>query len=682
VKLVTGPSLALALLQRLVALLAVLGSCRWAAQPSMSALFHRCTRILVVPIALLTCAPLQASEAKWNHVSSDHFFLLTDAGTKKGQEILARFEQMRSVFAQLLGRSKVRLSQPIEIIAVQSPAMYAQLVPPGTSLPGVFLRGEERVFVVLNCSVEGSWRAVEHPFAHYLLDYNYPPTASWFDEGFAEYFASLYFTPKKTELGSDPELPWPGQPAYSEQGSGLKSLTEILNSPVWLNITDLLEMRNRVVDGREGTHHTLFYAQSWMLMHYLLDQKKLSQTGTYFDLVENQRVPITQALQQAFGVTPADLDQQVKDYFHSLKALQASLREAQTPGAPLTPEPVNEGPLPFLVNEVATSAREVLPQETDALLAEEMLRVPVHRQDAVQQLNKLADDPKTETAVAHRALSWAYVQQGDSKKAFEELHAALNLNGSDPWSHFGVALAAYHSAQKGKYIQGLANTMESLQFVLDEFREFAEGYNILGWARLSGGGGNGAVEAMRMAVQLSPRNGSYQLRLARAYLAAKKFDEATGTLDRLQHSHDPQIARAAAKDLEDLPFLKKYGVSPEEQQARQQQASAIQKEVEESEPDEGDDATKKAATAAPVIDKRPVKFLKGKLVSVDCSQPPAAVLSVSEGRGTVKLRVRDFNSMTLMGAGKFSCEWKNLPVSVNYREESKLSGDLVSLQVE
>jgi Flp pilus assembly protein TadD len=651
----------------------------------MSASPYRCKTILLAGISLLTYLPLHAGEPKWLQISSSHFLVVTDAGPKTGHEVAARFEQMRGVFSQLMMRQKIRMSQPIEILALQNPVTYGQLAPQGTSLPAFFLRGEERVFIVLNTSVPDSWRAIEHPFAHYLLDYNYPPTAPWFDEGFAEYFSSLYFTDKKTELGSDPELVWPGQPAYSEQGPGLKSLTELLNNPVWLNLTDVLEMRNRVVNGREGTHHTLFYAQSWMLMHYLLNQNKLDQAGTYFDLVENQRVPVAQAVQQAFGVTPAQLDQQVKDYFRSLKPLQRSLQEAQAQPQPAPPAPqvVQELPLPGTLEDIATSNQELKSWEAEALVAEMELRMPEHREDAIKQLQKLADDPKTETAVAHRALSWAYVQKGDSKSAFEELHSALELNNSDPWSHFGIALAAYHSAtQKGKYIQGLANTMESLQFVLDEFREFAQGYNILGWARLEGGGANGAVEAMKVAVQLSPRDESYQLRLARAYLAAKKFDEGTAVLDRLQHSHDPQVAKAAAKDLEDLPFLKKYGVSPEEQEARNQQANKLAKEIAESEPEDSEGSAKPAAPAERVIDKRPVKFIKGHIVSVDCSQAPAAIVSVSDSRGTLKLHVRDYKSTTVIGAGEFSCSWKNVPASINYRDGGKAQSDLISVEIQ
>jgi len=49
----------------------------------------------------------------------------------------------------------------------------------------------------------------------------------------------------------------------------------------------------------EATHHTLFYAQSWMVIHYLLHEKKLPETGTYFDLVENQHVPVEEAIQES-----------------------------------------------------------------------------------------------------------------------------------------------------------------------------------------------------------------------------------------------------------------------------------------------------------------------------------------------------------------------------------------------
>jgi tetratricopeptide (TPR) repeat protein len=523
-----------------------------------------------------------------------------------------------------------------------------------------------------------------------MLNYNYPPTPPWFDEGFAEYFASLHLAAKNSELGSDPEL----SPTYETTLPGNqietknpKSLTEILSNPVWLAWPDLLTMKNRVVSGQEGTHHTLFYAQSWILVNYLLNKDKMSELGKYFGLVQIQRVPVEQAVQQAFGMTVAQLDHEVKTYFQSLKPLFSALDDAHRPNAPPIPQAVYQTALPFSVDSVSTSSKQLPVPVGQALVYEMELRIPERRRQAFNQLQKLIADPKTETFVAHRALAWGYVERGDTSEAFEELNAAVRMNANDPWTRFGLAQASYHSGEKGARVQGLANMMESLHVVIDEYPDFAEAYNMLGWARLSGGGGNAALESMKMAVQLNPRNEEYQLRLARAYLAAKKFDDATATLEHLKLSQDPRIAQAASKDLEDLPFLKKYGVPPEEAAASAKSspvaapngdsASGTQKE-----PDNDDDATSSSpVNVKTTIDNRPVKFLKATLVSVDCSKPPAAVLSVSRGGKVLKFRAANYKSLAVIGAPDFSCTWKGIAVNLNYRAGGKMEGDLVSVEI-
>jgi tetratricopeptide (TPR) repeat protein len=651
-------------------------------------------RILLALLALSTSVPVHAADKHWLRVSSDHFIVLTDGNEKSGHDIAAHFEQMRAIFGQLLSRSKLRMSEPLEIIAISSDKDYAQLVPfangqPITA-PGFWLTGEDRIFVVLNLFEPDSWRAVEHQFAHYMLDYNYPPTPAWFDEGFAEYFSSLRLTSKNAELGSDPELI--AAPQTNLLGTRIdtknqKSFTEILSNPVWLAWPDLLTMRNRVVDGQEGTHHTLFYAQSWILVHYLLKKDKMSELGKYFGLVEIQRVPVEQAIQQAFGMTTLQLDQEVKAYFHSLAPLFSALDDSHRSNIPVGPQPVYQIALPFSAEEVGTSSKSLPVPEAQALVGEMELRVPERRQQAIQQLQKLIADPKTETFVAHRALAWAYVQKGDTRQAFEELNAAVQMNANDPWTRFGLALASYHSGEKGARVQGLANMMESLHIVIDEYPDFAEAYNMLGWARLTGGGANAAVDSMKVAVQLNPRDEKYQLRLARAYLAAKKFDDATATLRRLKLSQDPGVAQAAAKDLEDLPFLEKYGVPPEEAtpSAKSNPVAAPNRDSDkDSEKEKG--ADEQASSSSPVnvkteIDKRPVKFLKAKLLSVDCSKPPAAIVSVTRAGKVLKFRTPDYKSVAVIGAHDFSCSWKGIAVNLNYRAGGKMDGDLVSIEI-
>src|SRR5215813_1425510 len=94
-----------------------------------------------------------AADQQWLRVSSDHFTVLTDAGDKQGHEVAARFEQMRAVFGQLLMRNRLRMAEPIEILAIRSDKDYAQIAPlvngQPTQAAAFFLSGEDRIFIVL-----------------------------------------------------------------------------------------------------------------------------------------------------------------------------------------------------------------------------------------------------------------------------------------------------------------------------------------------------------------------------------------------------------------------------------------------------------------------------------------------------------------------------------------------------
>ena len=80
-------------------------------------------------------------------------------------------------------------------------------------------------------------------------------------------------------------------------------------------------------------------------------------------------------------------------------------------------------------------------------------------------------------------------------------------------------------------------------------------------------------------------------------------------------------------------------------------------------------------------DLRKIQFVKGKILSIDCSQPPVATIKLSNGAKTMKLRTADYRSLMIIGTGAFSCDWRNIPVGVNYKAGGKSDGDLVSLEV-
>lgn len=618
-------------------------------------------------------------EPRWIRVSSDHFSVLTDADEKRGREVAVRMEQLRAAFGQFLLKSKLKMPKPLEIVALRSDKEYAQIAPvhegQPIAAPGFFLPGEDRNYIVLNLFEDESWRAVTHQYAHLLLDYNYPPTQPWFDEGVAEYFSSIRVNNTQVEIGRDPEMESTAHSDLLGNAPRLtdpaKPLTELLSAPVWLAVPDLFALKHT----GEGSHHSLFYAQSWITVHYLLNKNKLAETGTYFDLVENQKVPVERAIEQAYGVTVAQFDQGVRDYFKSLQPLFLALDASKQPTA--IPDAGQPFHFPSSVpgEGVGTSSKEIPYAEAQALIAEVAVRVPEHRDAAVIRLNALVNNPKLETLIAHRALAWDHIERKEFDPATEELNRAMEIDPKDPWVRYELALLTYHASQSDGRLKGLPNLMQDLQIVLDWDPDFAEAYNMLAMARLEGGGTHSATTAMQMALQLNPRSETYLLNMATINLAGKKWEAATALLEHLKTSENPQIAHAAQKNLNDLPTLKRYGLLPQPETA----PTRIDSSPEDAEAS-ADHPQQPAPSSQP--DHRPMQFLKGKLVSVDCGQPPAAVLTVSAGTKTLKLRTENYKSLTLVGADEFSCTWRNRAVAVNFKAGGKANGDLVSIEVQ
>jgi tetratricopeptide (TPR) repeat protein len=666
-------------------------------------------------VVFSTSAPA-AEPSPWLEIRSIHYRVITDAGEKKGKEVALRFEQMRAVFASFpFVKNRLNEPVPLTILAFKSDKSYYQSAPlhqgQPIDVPGFFLPGEDQNFIVLNLFEEESWRAVAHDFAHLLLNYNYPArrdgsSPGWFDEGLAEYFASIRVDDRKYEIGGDPEL----RSAFTqdllenqrEVRNPPKSLTELLGGQVWLAVPDLLTMKHDTSTYVEGTHHTLFYAQSWMTVHYLLHEKKLPETGTYFDLVENQHVPVEEAIQKAYGMTPAQFDQAVKDYFHSLTPLFLALDASKVPGSQNNLPQVYQFPEIVGPSDRVITSKTISETDARALVDELKIRIPDRRDAALQELQALATAPNPTPArknapkdddknpllvtvpgneIAHRALAWDHLERGEFEAALEELGNAAALNQGDMWIRYYLSLLKYRVAQsKHAEIQGLPNMMQDLHAVLDWQPEFAEAYDLLAMAHMEGGGPVAAMQAERAAIQLSPRNQEYAYHLAEIYVIDKKWEAARALLELLKASSNPQLAAAARERLGQLANEQKYGASAGTGSASQLAKQSSPFDVLEQ------DAAKRAAAEqtaqSSTADTRPTKFLEGRLVDVDCSQSPAAILTVTSGGAVFKLRAADYKSLLLIGANSFSCEWNNRSVSVNYKARGPSDGDLVSLEVQ
>jgi len=682
----------------------------------------RCVALLALTFCLWATA---ATEPPWLEVHSAHFTVITDAGEKKGREVALRFEQMRAVFGLLLGKDRLQQSIPLTILAFKNDRSYYQLAPlrhvednpqpQPIGVPGFFLPGDDQDFIVLNLFEVDPWNAVAHDFAIMMLNSNYPIAQGWFDEGLAEYFSSIRIDNKNVEMGSDPEL----NPTIKEDLVGnlqdahpAKSLTELLGVEVWMAPPDLFGARHDPSPRNEGTHHTLYYAESWMMMHYLLHAKKLPETGVYFDLVLNRHVPVEDAIKQAFGMSSAELEQAVKDYFRKQDGLQRAVQDARNqnpdPTMPKASGQTDHFPVPVGADDSAITVKPLAEADARALYAGVQTRIPERRDAGLKTLRELATTPteadkKLEAkpakkigeeaeqlpsnamgnAVAHRMLAWDHIQHGEFDEALAEINDAVSLNPRDAWLRYYLSVAKYRmSATRHTPMMSVANMLIDLKAVLEWNPEMADAYDLLAVARNAGGGTTAAMQAERAAINLSPRNELYVYHLAEIYVAAKKWEAAAAVLERLKTSADPQVVKLAHELSSQIQAERKYGI------AINSTGDATPKYEKQKSPFDvlEEDAAKRAEaekTHQPDVapDARPTKFIKGQLVAVDCSKPPVAIVTVTVDGTSLKLRAADYKSLLLIGADEFSCEWRNRAVMVNYKAGGLADGDLVSLEV-
>ena len=248
------------------------------------------------------------------------------------------------------------------------------------------------------------------------------------------------------------------------------------------------------------------------------------------------------------------------------------------------------------------------------------------------------------------------------------------------WTHYYLASAKYRMAQaKHTEITGLANMLLDLKAVLEWNPEMADAYDLMALARNAGGTSTAAMQAERVAITLSPRDERYTLHLAQIYVASKKWEAADALFGRLKASNDPKIVAEVTELQSKSGAERKYGIPVNG-------ASAQPKYEAQKTPFDilDEDAAKREAAEKSHPgsgDKRATKFVKGRLVVVDCSNPPAAVLTVNSDAGILKLHANDYRSLLLIGTDNFSCDWRNRQVTVNYKPNGPTDGDLVSLEM-
>jgi hypothetical protein len=268
--------------------------------------FGRGFQLTAVLLFVVLSSAAFAGDPQWVEVRSPHFSVITDTGEKRGREVAVKFEQMRAVFGALMTRAKVNLPVPLQIIAFRNRKELRQFAPlfhgKPISLAGLFQAGEDRNFILLDMSAEDPFVVVFHEYAHQLMNGNVTSeTQPWFEEGFAEYFSTIEIDNKVAKIGfKAPPGDW-----------------EVLEQSSWMHIPDLFAVRHDARTYNEGDRRSVFYAESWLVVHYLYDTQQIPKLSTYFNAVINHKVAIADAIQQAFGMSAAQFDKELRNYMNS-----------------------------------------------------------------------------------------------------------------------------------------------------------------------------------------------------------------------------------------------------------------------------------------------------------------------------------------------------------------------------
>lgn len=594
--------------------------------------------ILKLSVFLLSlCAVSRAQQ--WTEVRSPHFTLITDSGEKRGREVALRFEQLHDSFGVILQKVKVNTPIPVTIIAVRSNKELSPYAPlfhgKPIQLAGFFQQGPDRDFIIVDLSSEAGWQVVYHEYAHLLLHANFNELPAWFDEGFAEYFSTFHIDKKDLYFG---------EMSDSEQ------YTLLQNS--WMKSAHLFSIDHSSPEYNESSdHRSVFYAQSWLTVHYLQDKHKMAEASKFVEEVQFHHAAIPTAFQAAFGMSTEQFDKELQNYFHGANQMHY-YRHPAPPG----------------LGEGAYSARPITPLDAQASLADLHLHEMDYRAKAVDEFRAiLQKDPNN--AIANRGLGYSLVIQGKGDDALPLLEKAVEAGPNDAQGHYLYAFVLSQRLGFGDDVSmetRIATTMKEAQAAVALNPEFAEAYEILGRAAMLKHDDATAKPALLRAIELSPQNETYRFNLAAFYMNNRNWETAKQVLLRVANAPGATMAEQARNqiaNIESMQHQEKFG-PPE---FTRQPSTA----------DTNEEPKLVNLSGAP-----PVHFVKGKLLKVDCSTAPGARFIVDVSGQQWTFSASDRKHVVVLGEDDLSCDWHDRKVAINYRDNGDKAGDIISLELQ
>jgi tetratricopeptide (TPR) repeat protein len=215
-----------------------------------------CAAVLATSLGLACAAPSKfvcpaRGGPTWRELRSDNFLLRSDLPRDAAVGVLDQLELLRAALLKGMFDRPVASPERLEVLAFASHGEFVELTG-RADLAGFFARSDFGRQRILLAGDLGSIQSVvvAHELAH-LLSYHYVGRQPrWFAEGLATYFQTVgEGAGARRRAGSIPRGPW---------------LAPLARGPLPVRA---------VLGWRRAAEEPAFYASSWLLVHYLMNQQ-------------------------------------------------------------------------------------------------------------------------------------------------------------------------------------------------------------------------------------------------------------------------------------------------------------------------------------------------------------------------------------------------------------------------
>lgn len=573
----------------------------------------------------------------WVSVRTKNFFMLGNANEKDIRKVGLKLEQFREVFTRLFPKLKFNTPVPTTVVVFKNDSSFSPFKP-RESTAGYFQAGPDVNYIALTTEVRGQhdpFTVIFHEYTHLLVDNTFENAPVWFNEGLAEYYSTFSFSDdQKIRIGSP-----------------IGNHVFLLRESKMLPLRTLFEVDHKSPHYNESKKSSIFYAQSWALVHYLIIGKagKVEQLGKFMNLLA-AKLPMEQAFQQAFETSFEALEKELREY---VKKDRYNVIDGHF-----------EKKLELDTNAEATKLTEA---EGQAYLGDLLLHS--YRKDSYTYLEKaLKLDPNL--TMAHASLGMAYFREGKVNEAYASLERAVAGDSKNYLAHYYFAYTLSRANPDGPTAgsfspEVLTKIKDHLQKAIALRPDFPESYNLLAFMSLvTGQGIDESIASMKRLLANSPGKHDHIYMLGQLYMRKEDYRIARELLGLIAKSNAEEQVRSHAEQL--LKQIQLY----EDSKARFEEAKREAKKAGEREPvmvygpnpTRTQDAPPDPSSYLREVLRTPgagETQLQAALVKIECD-PKGIVFVVQTANGLLRLRTATFDDIEITTydpkvAGEITC---------------------------